>query len=261
VALLCAAVEDVESCREPVAVLSSPTTEGGSVLRLVARGGAAPPLLAPRFTPIASGPDSSAAALTVLGDARLPAWTAAGPVVGCVLTHLGLNGFGTSASGRVFAAAGAACGPGARVVRVDGADGGDARLDAAAVAGIALEDRIGSVTAVLPAPDGTRVLVRDEAGFWLLDASLRVLGFRAAGAGARSAWLPASPTSPRQRLALVDGGTLVLLDPASLLPLASVATGTVRGTLLLIEMNGRPTAVFVPARDPSSLVVQPLPRE
>jgi hypothetical protein len=261
--LFCADRE--ETCEAPVALVPSRTQGNGGVLRTVGYADAAGPLVAPAFLRLAGGPDTVAAALVVRGPRRPdggPELLSSRPgVAGCAALHLGVEAFAVTPGGRLFAASGAACGPAGRLLRVDGAGGHAPTIGRLASETVAAEDRIGTPRQVAVSHDGTRVLVRDDRGVWLLDGDARALGFRRSAGASRVAWLDGTGRGQPLRFLVADGGRVGVYEADRFGPVAEVVTGPLADAPVaaVARPNGERAAVVVPAEDPAAVVVVPLP--
>jgi hypothetical protein len=259
------ACDDAASvCARPVALLGSPTQAGGSVIRMVRPDGAREGLLVLGYTRLAGGPDTVPAAVSVVGPTRpggdnetvLERAAAAG----CASLHLGLRGFSASEAGPLFSAGGEACGPAARIVRVDGFRGPSPSLSQLGVATMLAEDRIRAPLEVAAAADGSRLLVREADAVWLLDRDLRVLGFRAVSSRARIAWLRPG-AAPGLEFMIADSAAMQVFEADQFGLLDSVQVGPVSGAPLAFVLlpDGRRVAVFVAAERQESAVIVTLP--
>jgi hypothetical protein len=261
--LFCADGE--ERCEAPTALVPSRTQGNGGVLRTVAYAGAAGPLVAPAFLRLLGGPDTVAATLVVRGprrpDGEPELLASRSPVAGCVALHLGVEGFSVTPGGRLFAASGPACGPAGRLVRVDGAGGPAPTIARLASEVAAAEDRIGTPRQVAVSGDGTRVLVRDDRGVWLLDEDARALGFRPLAGASGVAWMEGTGPGQPLRFVVAGGGRLGVYEADRFGTVAELETGPLADAPLAAAAlpGGERVAVVVPAEAPAAVVVVPLP--
>ncbi len=252
-------------CEAPVAVVPSRTQGNGGVLRTVGYADVPGPLVAPEFLRLPGGADTVAATLVVRGPRRPdgePELLASRPsVAGCVALHLGVEGFSVTPGGRLFAASGPACGPAGRLVRVDGAGGYAPAIGRLASETVAAEDRIGTPRQVAVSQDGTRLLVRDDRGVWLLDEDARVLGFRPFAGASSVAWVEGTGRGQPLRFVVADGGRVGVYEADRFGVVAEVVTGPLADlpVAAVALPNGERVAVVVPAEAPAAVVVVPLP--
>lgn len=248
------------ACERPVAVLSSPTEGGGSLIRLVRADAGAPAVLLVDHTAVPGGADTVPAAALVTGAERPTgeAETVAhrSGVAGCVSLHLGLAGLGVSHSGTLFSAGREGCGPAGRLVRVDAFQGASPTLSRLGVATMLAEDRIRAPVELAASADGERVLVREADAVWLLDRDLRILGFVRVSDRARAAWLNPAPAGPLQFM-VADAGALQVFEADTFRMVESLAVGPLAGAppAFVSLLDGRRVAVIVPAERPESVVL------
>jgi hypothetical protein len=254
--------DTVPGCLHPVAVASSPTEAGGSVLRLVRADSLVETIVAAGFVRLVGGADTVPSVLSVTSYDRPGGATVSvlerDRVLGCASVHLGKAGF-DAAGGVLFSAGGDACGPGARVLRLDDFRGARPSPSLLGIQTIAAEDRILAPVEVKVAADASHVLVREADAVWLLDRDLRVLGVRAVSAQARIAWLGGAGVPLEFMIA--DTGSLATYDVGRFAETRSMEVGPLSGgPVAFVELpDGSRVGIFIPGDRFDSVVVVPIP--
>lgn len=266
-----------EACGDPYALVPSalqvldgavPNVTAASVLRVLPSGTAepAPPALAlPGFSSVLRG--DTAAAATVFTP-RSPDGTRAevlrrDGVSVCLATSLGGALVAAGAPGVAYVASPGdgepACGPGTRIVRLDGLGGGaGVALSALAVRNTQGDDRIAGIEELQVADGGGAVLARTRDAVLVLDPYLRVKGAVPLQSGRAISWLR-GPGAGAGSFAVADETGIRIYDAERLTLLERVPVGPTQGPVAFL-LNARGERVLA-APVAGGFVVATLPND
>ncbi len=255
-----------DPCESPVALVASELVVlngtvpgvGPGVVRMVpADSASAPRLVLPAYGDALRG--DSAVDVRVFGareaDGTRAVVQARSGVSRCLATALGQAHLASGSQGSLYVGAGAAppCGPGTRVLRVDGAVADAPAVSALAVRNTVAEARLGAVQQMDVSEDGTRVLVVSDSGVAVADRDLHVLASIAREHVVAASWLRGAG-APRW-FALSDSAGATVYDAVTMREVARAAIGPAAGPLVFLH---RADADVLAAAIPGGFVVAPV---
>ena len=256
-----------DPCAAPVAVVASELIVlkgavpgvGPGVLRILPADSAAEPrVVLPAYGDALRG--DSAVDVRVFGareaDGSRALLQAQSAVSRCLATALGQAHLAGGSQGSLYVGAGGAappCGPGTRILRVDGAVADAPVVSALAVRNTVAEARLGPVQRMDVSEDGSRLLVVSDSAVAVADRDLHVLGSIARAGLVAVTWLRGAG-APRW-FAVSDSAGATVYDGARMREVARLAIGPTAGPLVFLH---RTDADVLAAAIPGGFVVAPM---